>query len=440
VRVVILSMLLLVSGLAVGCGSATFKSTATTPTVTPITTPSGPNVLQIDVNGGPEASVAGGGIYQNVPFATAKVCSPGSTSNCVTISGLLVETGATGLRIFDNEVSSLNLPAVNASNGSPAYDCVAFGDGTYIWGSVQQADVILAGETASKIPIHVISTSNNGVPATCSNGGNINLNTAIALGANGILGIGFEPTDCYFDGQSTCDASDGFTSPPFPAYYTCNGTDCNPAFVATANQVANPVKFFPKDNNGFIVELPPVVKPMVNLSGYVIFGLGTESNNGLASNSTVITMACDAFTTDFANQTLGITDANTCAGPYSAIDSGSNGIYFPNYPNLPLCPASTSAGDLSSLYCPDQTLGFTATIVGQDGKSKSASFDVGNGQQLLTSTPTSNDAVLPTLAGTNAFGSGFVWGLPFFYGKNVYFSIAGQTAPSGTPAGPWWAF
>ena len=202
-RVVILSMLLLVSGLAVGCGDASFKSTASTPTVTPITTPSGPNVLQIDVNGGPEASVAGGGIYQNVPFATAKVCSPGSTSNCVTISGLLVETGATGLRIFDNEVTSLKLPAVNASNGSPAYDCVAFGDGTYMWGSVQQADVVLAGDTASKVPIHVISSSNNGVPSTCSNGGDINLNTALALGANGILGIGFEPTDCYFGGQST---------------------------------------------------------------------------------------------------------------------------------------------------------------------------------------------------------------------------------------------
>jgi hypothetical protein len=117
------------SGLAMGCGSATFKDTGSTPTISPITTPNGPNVLQIDVNGGPEANVTGGGLYQNVPFATAKVCAPG-TSNCVTISGLLVETGATGLRVFDSAVSSLKLPAVNASNGSPAYDCVSFGDGT----------------------------------------------------------------------------------------------------------------------------------------------------------------------------------------------------------------------------------------------------------------------------------------------------------------------
>lgn len=438
-RILFLPILLMCSGLTVGCGSATFKDTGSTPTISPITTPTGSNVLQIDVNGGPEANVTGGGLYQNVPFATAKVCAPG-TSNCVTISGLLVETGATGLRVFDSAVSSLKLPAVNASNGSPAFDCVSFGDGTYIWGSVQQADVVLAGETASKVPIHVITTGADTSPSSCSSGGNIALNSAVALGANGILGIGFEPTDCFFDGQTTCDAADGLPSPPFPAYYTCNGTDCTPAFVARANQVTNPVALFPKDNNGYIVELPPATKPMVTLTGHVIFGLGTQSNNQFASSATVITMACDAFTTIFANQTLGITNPKNCDGPYSAIDSGSNGVYFPNFANLPLCPTSTSAGNLSSLYCPDGNVAFKATIQGQDGKSKPADFIVGNGQQLLTSSATAQDSVLPTLGGTNAFGSGFVWGLPFFYGRSVYFSIADRTAPPGTPKAPWWAF
>jgi len=431
-------MLLIGSGLAVGCGSASFRSTVNSPGNNPITTPTGANVLPIDVNGGPEVNQPGGGVYQNVPFATAKICAPGS-SNCVTISGLLVETGSSGLRILDNQVKTLNLPAVNASNGSPAYDCVSYGDGTYIWGSVQQADVTLGGEAASKVPIHVISSSDD-VPSTCSNGGSINLNTALALGANGILGIGFEPTDCFFDNQSICDSKDGLPIPPVPAYYTCSGTDCNPAFVDRANQVTNPVVLFPKDNNGFRMHLPPAPKPMVNMSGYLIFGLGTQSNNPLASSATVITMACDAFTTVFANQTLGITDPNTCAGPYSAIDSGSNGIYFPNFANIPLCPTSTTAGDLSSLYCPAGPESFSATIAGQDGKSKATTFVVSNGEQLLTSTPTLSDAVLPTLGGNNAFGYGFVWGLPFFYGRDVYFSISGQSAPSGTPKGPWWAF
>ena len=131
-----------------------------------------------------------GYVYENAAFATATICAPGSTSNCVTIPNLLVDTGSTGLRVFASEVSSLNLPAVNASNGSAAYDCISFVDGAYLWGPVQQADVTLGGETASKVPIHVISGSTSGVPSSCSNGSTENDNTAILLGANGILGVG----------------------------------------------------------------------------------------------------------------------------------------------------------------------------------------------------------------------------------------------------------
>ena len=47
-----------------------------------------------------------------------------------------------------------------------------------------------------------------------------------------------------------------------------------------------------------------------------------------------------------------------------------------------------------------------------------------------------HDAVLPTLGGNNAFGSGFVWGLPFFYGRNIYFSIAGQSMTFRNAKGP----
>ena len=64
-------MLLIGSGFAVGCGSASFKSTGSSPSGAP----SGANVIRIDVNGGPEVGQPGGGIYQNVPFATAKVCA-----------------------------------------------------------------------------------------------------------------------------------------------------------------------------------------------------------------------------------------------------------------------------------------------------------------------------------------------------------------------------
>lgn len=440
-RIVFLAVSLTGLVFAVGCGGTTVSPSASTPTqpTAPPPPPAASNVLAITVDGGPEKSVAGGGIYQNEAFASATICAPGSTTNCTKVDGLLVDTGQSGILVFDSAVSSLHLPAVNATNGSPAYDCVNYGDGTYLWGTVQQADVSLGGETAAKLPINVISSSGT-VPDSCSNGGSININTALLLGANGILGVGFEPTDCSLDGTNICDPSSTLGNPLPRSYYTCSGGTCDPVFVAKANQVTNPIVLFPKDNNGVIVELPTATSPTASISGSLIFGINTQSNNQLPSSATTITMACDAFATVFNGQTFGLTDPNNCTGPFSSLDTGVNGIYFPNVTSIPVCPAQSSAGDLSSLYCPATTQNLSATIQGQDGKSKTVDLSVANAQNLLTNSATAADAALPGLSGPRAAGSGFVFGLPFFYGKNVYLSIAGQTLPTGMPPAPWWAF
>lgn len=436
-RAFFLPILLSGLGFAAGCGGGSKPASSSSSTSVPS---SGSNVLSIAVNGGPEENQPNGYIYQNAAFASATICAPGSTSSCVTIDNLLVDTGSTGLRIFDSEVSSLNLPAVNASNGSAAYDCVAFVDGSYMWGPVEKGDVTLGNEAASDVPIQVISSATTGVPSSCSNGNTSNVDTAEALGANGILGVGVEPTDCFYAGASACDSTSGLSSPPYPAYYTCSGSTCSPAFVATADQVMNPVVLFAKDNNGVIVELPSASSPTATLSGSLVFGIGTESNNQLASGDSIFTMACDDFTTVFDGQTFGITDANTCAGPGSFIDSGSNALYFPNVPKIAECGSNTPAGNLSGLYCPSTTGSYSATNEGEDGTSKSTSFSVANAETLFTTAATESDAVQPTLAGANPSGYGFDWGLPFFYGVNVYNAIDGQTMPSGAPAAPWWAY
>ncbi len=438
-RTVLISILLMGLGLATGCGGSVASSSGGT-TTSSGGSGNGSNVLAISVNGGPEVNQPNGYVYENAAFATATICAPGSTSNCVTIPNLLVDTGSTGLRVFASEVSSLNLPAANASNGSAAYDCISFVDGAYLWGPVQQADVTLGGETASKVPIHVISSSTTGVPSSCSNGGSENDNTAILLGANGILGIGVEPTDCFYAGTSACAPTSGLSSPPYPAYYTCSGNSCSPAFVAKASQVANPAVYFASDNNGVIVELPSASNPTATMSGSLVFGIGTESNNQLSSSATVFTLTCDAFTTIFDSQTFGVTNATTCAGPYSFIDSGSNALFFPNVPNIPECPSNSQAGNLSGFYCPTTTENFSATNKGEDGTSKSTSFSVANTDALFTNEATASDAVQPALGGTNPTGYGFDWGLPLFYGVNVYNAIDGQSVPSGTPAAPWWAY
>jgi hypothetical protein len=176
------------------------------------------------------------------------------------------------------------------------------------------------------------------------------------------------------------------------------------------------------------------------MNGNLIFGIGTESNNQLPSNATVLTLACDNFTTDFDGQSFGITDANTCAGPGSFVDSGSNALFFPDVPNIPECGSNTPAGNLSGFYCPTSTQSYSAKNEGEDGSSISSSFSVANTEELFTNASTDGDAVQPTLAGENPSGYGFDWGLPFFYGVNVYSAIDGQKMPSGAPAAPWWAY
>ena len=423
--------------LIAGCGGSSISSpTSTTTSTTGSTTD---NMMAISVNGGPTAGQLDGGIYPNGAFASATICAPGSTSNCVTVSGLLVDTGSTGLRVLQSAVSSLSLPAVNASNGAAAYDCVSFVDGSYMWGPVQGADVTLGGETASNLPIQVISTSTN-VPSSCSNGSNLNENTLATLGANGILGVGNERTDCFFDGASVCSPSSGLSSAPYPAYYTCSGAACSPAFIPTSNQVANPVALFPKDNNGVIVELPAVSGSEAIVSGSLVFGIGTESNNQLPSSATIFTLTCDEFTTTFEGQTYGISNPTTCMGAGSFIDSGSNGLFFPNASKIPVCPSDTAAGDLSSFYCPGSTESLTATQLGTEGTTKNVSFNVQNAESLFTNSSTEADAAFSGLAGTNPSGVGFDWGLPFFYGVNLYSSIDGQSMPTGAPSAPWWAY
>jgi len=428
-------------GFAVGCGggssSSSSSSSGSGSSGSSGSSGTAANELPISVDGGPTANQAGGSIYPNGAFASITVCVPGSTTNCVTVDNLLVDTGSFGLRVLESTVSSLNLPAVNAANGSAAYDCVSFADGSFLWGQVQAATLTLGGETAKNVPIQVVSDSIANIPTSCSNN---NLtedeNTQAGLGANGILGVGLEPYDCGL----ACDPSQSVVGgPPVPAYYTCASLPCTPQFVAEANQVTNPVIDFSTDNNGVIVELPAVSGSAATVTGSLIFGIGTESNNQLPSTATVFTLVCDTFTTDFDGTSYGSTysASSGCSGPGSFIDSGSNGLFFPNTTaNIPVCP-----GELSSFYCPSSLLTLSATNIDPNntGTTKVTTFSIDNAQNLFANSPTDSYAAFATLGGLNPPNFGFDWGLPFFYGVNVYSAIDGQTV-TGQTTTPWWAY
>jgi hypothetical protein len=385
---------------AIGCGGS---SSAHPNTVTP---PAGSNALAITVNAGPS------GNYANGAFASVTVCAPGTTT-CQTIPGVLVDTGSSGLRILSSALT-VPLSQQKAPDGNPVVECLPFVSG-FTWGPVETADIQMAGEKASALPIQLLSDTDFPIPAACANRGS-SMDTLSALGANGILGVGVFVQDC----GNACVA----TGPSNPElYYECPASGCVVAGEALAQQVENPVALFPMDNNGVIIELPAVSTPAASLSGSLIFGIGTQFNNALGSATVYATDANANFITIFKSQPY----------PASFLDSGSNGIYFLNstITGIPVCPSPNTF-----FYCPSSPQNLSAMNQGANGTgSGTVNFSVDNADSLFQNNP---DAfVFGTLAGPNSL-AGFDWGLPFFYGRHVFTAIERRSTPGGT--GPYWAY
>lgn len=359
------------------------------------------NSQAITVNGGP----AGG--YANGVFTSVSVCVAGS-SNCQTVNGVLVDTGSFGLRVLASALGSVagSLAQQKDASGNAIVECAQFVD-SVVWGPVKTADVSLAGEKASSIPIQVIDATTVPIAAGCK---------AIAtpeedltsLGANGILGIGFFIQDC-----GTACATAGSSNPGF--YYSCAGSSCQVTGVSTAQQVQNPVAHFAQDANGVIVDLPSASGSAPSLSGSLIFGIGTEGNNGIGSAQTLHADNSGNLKTTFKNQTY-----------TGFIDSGSNAFFFldSSTTGLPDCPSPESG-----FYCPSSPVNLSAS--NSDGTtSNTINFSIGDASQLFS---VSSDFVFPTLGGPNP--STFDWGLPFFFGRKVF---VGFEPPAGS--GPFWAY
>ncbi|MGC1935503.1 MAG: DUF3443 family protein, partial [Candidatus Acidiferrales bacterium] len=350
--------------LTVGCGSASSTSSSTT---TP--PPTGTNVQAISVNTGPAA--ADGDPYPNGAFTSVSVCVPGSTTQCQTIPGILIDTGSSGLRIQSSALTGLSLPQQVDSSNNAIVECGEFGSG-FTWGPVQTVDLTISGEKASSVPIQVVGSANYpdtdpGGASTCSDGEagtGADLNTLDHMGANGILGVGTSVQDC----GASCTLA-GPSNPGF--YYSCaTASTCAVTTEALSSQVLNPVVMFPTDNNGVIIELPGVASntAVTSVNGYLIFGIGTETNNALGSATIYgVDPTTGNFTTVFEGETL--TDA-------SFLDSGSEVLFFD--------PATTALQQIECtlsgivFYCPNPTVNLTATNEGINGTSGAINFTVGD--------------------------------------------------------------
>ncbi len=388
-------------------------------TGTPIATPTDGNALALTVDPGPQ-NVG----YTNGLFASVTLCEPG-TSNCQTIDHLLVDTGSVGVRVLESELT-LNLPAASDASGAAMAQCMPFVDGT-AWGPVHVADVQMGGEGAANVPIQIIGEQSFTMPADCTGSPITNFET---LDANGILGIGIYLQDC---GADCTQPAHSLRNPG--VYYGCTSASaCSVISVPLANQVPNPVSLLPVDNNGTIIELPnlPAGGATFAVGGWLVFGIGTQTNNGLGSTTVLPLDTFGNVTTTFPAGGTGYT---------SYIDSGSNALFFLNSAttNLTQCTSTDPTNGIVAFYCPGATTHLSAAVVGANQAHAQVAFSVANASRL-----NGRAFAFDNLAGPmpgfpfDTTVPGFDWGLPFFFGRNVFTAIEAQPTPGGT--GPYFAF
>jgi hypothetical protein len=391
------------------------------------------NTASVTVGFGPTGQVING------IFTSVSVCQP-STTNCQTVDNVLVDTGSPGLRILNSALTTVPASSLGAIsiNGSQLQECVQYGDTSYTWGPMMAADVELAGEKAPSVPIQVIGGNSFPVPSQClatpvntslPNGGNDD--TVAALGANGILGVGAfgYPYDC---GGYCTDASN-LTASGYPYYVCPSGQACSA--VTTTTQATNPVLLFSSsDNNGVLITLPSIPTTGAasgTVSGSLIFGIGTQSDNALPSSATVYALDQYGNFPAFTYNSVSYPSSTN----FSVLDTGSSAIYFLDASTL--ASAGTGivdcGGNEAGLYCPSSTIPFSVTAYGATNTSGTITFSIANADTLFAS----GNAAFNDLggdSGTSPANDFFDFGLPFFFGRSVYVGMmpgvfASESAP-----------
>lgn len=394
-----MAALLLTMALA-GCGGGgssnppqttqTNPTTASTPggTAQP-TTPAPALANQISV------VVGGASSAKNSPLVSVTLCQHG-TSNCTTIPNILLDTGSTGLRVFKSVLpTTLSLTAeTNPSSGDAVAECMNFAGGV-AWGSMVLADVKMAGETGSSVPVQVIDNTSALMPGSCSSENT--LMTRSGLMANGILGIA-STRDC---GDSCITAGTGSW------YFDCTATSCTSYGAPWAQQATNPVTQFAADNNGAILSFPGLANGVSSsVTGTLTFGLNTQADNA----STGVSMV--------QGVSNGMQTSYNGSAMLAAFDSGSTSDFIGSAP-FPTC---TVFG--LTWFCPTSTTSQSATFQG-GGVPLPVTFRIANAQTVLAQ---------PGYAFANVAESSTLFseeyldlGMSYLFGHNLFLGYPGTT-------------
>jgi hypothetical protein len=374
------------------------------------------NTMTIVVDAGP----AGATGQINHAYVTVKVCTPGSQTQCASIDHVLLDTGSVGLRLVRSVLAahSLTLAAETDASGRAIEECMSFVGGQ-TWGPVALADVSLAEETASKLPVQIMDDTQSGAPppAACGANGTL-INAVTGFGANGVLGVGVFVEDC---GQTCAGAAN-----PLALYYGCTAAGmCAAENAALAVQVTNPVAMFAADNNGIIVDLPNLQNANGDLSvqGTLTFGIATQSDNPLPATGLVVLGANGSgeFTATY--------NGGTTVLP-ALIDSGTDSYAF-NDPSMGVCSTGAFVGYYCPVVAPDSVFAVNSGV-GANATTDTVNFAIADPNTFVA-----NAAALGSLGGGGG-STTFTWGMPFFYGRKIYFGIDQRAADIYT--GPYYAY
>ncbi|BCZ78633.1 hypothetical protein PTKU64_23080 [Paraburkholderia terrae] len=355
----------------------------------------------------------------NMPYVSVTFCVPGKqgASQCATVDHMLLDTGSVGVRViasalgqaFSSKLPSQTGAGNDTTNKAAIAQCALFASG-FTWGSMRAADVTIGKKTASGIPIHLIGDSSLAAwkPQDCSSRGGQDMSTVEGLGANGIVGIGHMAQDYPDAAKDALSAN----------YYYCpTPWSCTAATVPLDKQTANPVPAFATDNNGTIIRLPALPSMgQLSVKGELVFGIGTRDNNALPAKATLLAVTDRGmFTTSYKGRTMS-----------SYLDSGSNALFLPDG-TIPVTP------DDAHWFAPSTTQSMSATLSSNAGNANSTiAFSIANSLNLFALGYAAHD----NLGGFSS--QQFLWGLPFFYGRNVYTALSGMKA--GAQTGPYVAF
>ena len=420
----------------------------------------------------------------NIPYISVYVCAPGSTTNCAWIDHIAVDTGSEGLRLLASAVPNsllTALPAVTTANlvfaspppaTGPVGECYDFVS-SFFWGGVYTADIKFGGTAAypnapntqlaaTGIKLQILNDTNmpasppsgnnsiSGTQTTCgSSAGSVQENSAAQIGANGLIGIGLFQEDCHGNCTSGLGAAN---------YYVLTGNavtgTLKPISPSASSSMQNPIAALPSPYNaGTTFQLNAVHNIIA----------ATKNNNTLAqpsafagslsfgpAPSNVHQLIADPVNGYIQSTVLGTTySLANLGGTY--LDSGSNALFFSNsgttsagtglnLAGVATCPgnnvfacvtAATSCSiDGITTKCVSlspTSMTSVATAAAPSPASYSVPVDPANYPLAVFDANTTFNTFSPAVDGLALVSSTnagiFDWGLPFFFGRTLYFGI-----------------